>query len=180
MGIWTFISDKFFGYKGELSMYRILVYTGGVYRFNEIVELVEDNGGIVLKRDEFHISRGDYFISQEIHVIIVIPEEAFEELQNLTKELKGDLELIELEYEQKIAIISLIPVYNLLSLTETWRDADTLKGMIECPCLNDVCMEYDEISCFEDMEKTLDIMCKMEIAEDRIASGIREYRLKKD
>ena len=161
-------------------MYRILVYTGGVYRFNEIVELVEDSGGIVLKRDEFQISRGDYFISQEIHVIIVIPEEAFEELQNLTKELKGDLELLELDYEQKLAIISLIPVYNLLCLAETWEDADTLKGMIECPCLNDVCKEYDEISCFEDMEKTLDNMCKMEIAEDRITSGIREYRLKED
>lgn len=161
-------------------MYMILVYTGGVYRFNEIVELVEDSGGIVLKRDEFQISRGDYFISQEIHVIIVIPEEALEELQNLTKELKGDLELLKLEYKQKLALISLIPIYNLLSLAETWVDADTLNGMIECTCLNDVCREYDKISCFEDMEKTLDNMCKMEIAEDRIASGIREYRLKKD
>ena len=161
-------------------MYRILVYSGGVYKFNEIEELVEDSGGIVLKRDEFQISRGAYFISHEIHVIIVIPEEALEELQTLTKELKGDLELLELEYEQKIAIISLIPVYNLLSLAETWVDADTLQGMIECPCINDVCREYGEISCFEDMEKTLDNMCKMEIAEDKISNGIRQYRLKKD
>ena len=51
----------------------ILGYSSGVYRFNEMVEFVEDNGGIVLTRDEFHISRGAYFISQEVHVILVIP-----------------------------------------------------------------------------------------------------------
>lgn len=43
-------------------MYKILVYSGGVYRFEEVLECVEDIGGIVLKRDEFNISRGSYFI----------------------------------------------------------------------------------------------------------------------
>ena len=108
-------------------MYKILGYTGGVYRFNELVEFVEDNGGIILKRDVFEISRGAYFISQEIHVIIVIPEEVLKDLEVIVEELKGDIEYLELEDEQKTAVISLLPVYNVLSCSGTWVEVKTLE-----------------------------------------------------
>jgi hypothetical protein len=159
-------------------MYKILVFNGGVYRFDEIVEFVEDSGGIIIKRDEFHISRGAYFISQEIHVIIVLPEEDLEELKIFVKDLKGDIVDLEVENEQRIAIISLVPVYNLLSRVETWVDLETLKAMVECPCLIDVCKEFEDFSCTQELEKTLESMCRMEIAENRLNSQTKEYRLK--
>jgi len=63
-------------------VYILLGYSSGVYRFNEMVEFVEDDGGIVLTRDEFHISRGSYFISQEVHVILVIPQESLNDVKD--------------------------------------------------------------------------------------------------
>ncbi len=160
-------------------MYKILGYSGGVYRFDEVLETVEDAGGIVLNRDEFHISRGDYFISQEVHVIIVIPEEGVEDIKSIAAELKGDLEELDVDRLQKKSVMSIIPVYNLLCQTTLWVDVKTLEDMIVCPCMIGVCKEFEEFSCYDKMEKTLDSMCRMEIAEYRQSNGKREYRLKK-
>jgi methyl coenzyme M reductase subunit C-like uncharacterized protein (methanogenesis marker protein 7) len=160
-------------------MYKILGYSSGIYRFDELIEFVEDSGGIVLNRDEFHISRGSYFISQEVHVIIVIPEEALDDLKNFAKELKGDIEELEVEEEQKIAVISVIPVYDILSHVGSWVNIETLEEMVEYPSITDICQEFEGFSCTEDIEKTLDAMCRMEIAENRRSSGNREYRVKK-
>ena len=157
-------------------MYKILGYSGGVYRFNEIIEFVEDNGGIILKRDVFEISRGAYFISQEVHVIIVIPEEALNDLKIIVEELKGDIEYLELEDEQKIAVISLLPVYNVLSCSGRWVDMKTLENMIQCPCLGDVCNELKGVTCIK-LEKTLNAMCRMGIAEKRISGENKEFHL---
>ena len=157
-------------------MYKILGYSGGVYRFNEIIEFVEDNGGIILKRDVFEISRGAYFISQEVHVIIVIPEEALKDFKVIVEELKGDIEYLKLEDEQKIAVISLLPVYNVLSCSGTWVEIKTIENMIQCPCLSDVCNELKGLSCIN-LEKTLDALCRMGIAEKRITGENKEFHL---
>ena len=157
-------------------MYKILGYSGGVYRFNEIIEFVEDNGGIILKRDVFEINRGAYFISQEVHVVIVIPEEDLNDLKIIVEELKGDIEYLDLGDEQKNAVISLLPVYNVLSCSGRWVDMKTLENMIQCPCLIDVCNELKGVTCIE-LEKTLDAMCRMGIAEKRITGENKEFRL---
>ena len=159
-------------------MYKILVYNGGVYRFDELVEFVEDVGGLVLKRDDFHVSRGAYFISQEVHVIIVIPEEVTEDLEAMAADLMGDIEVLDVEYPDKINVISLIPVYNILSREAGWIDLDLINDKLECPCVNGVCQEFEKSACLTDVEKTLEAMCRMEIAESRNANGGVEYRLK--
>ncbi len=158
-------------------MYRILGYTGGVYRFNELVEMVEDIGGIILKRDDFQISRGAYFISQEMHVIIVIPEESLKDLKNIANELKGDIEELDVDDEQKVGVISLLPVYNALSCAGNWTDIETLNDLIQCPCINGVCTELNEDSCIK-LEKTLEAMYRMEIVEKRLNGEDKEYRLR--
>jgi hypothetical protein len=158
-------------------VYILLGYSSGVYRFNEMVEFVEDDGGIVLTRDEFHISRGSYFISQEVHVILIIPQESLNDVKDLAKELQGDIEYLDVEKEQKINVLSIIPVYNLLSYKGSWVDLETMKNIIECPCITEVCKEFEE-TCLEDMEKTLDAMKRMDIVETRDSSGIIEYKLK--
>ncbi|MGB7968671.1 MAG: methyl-coenzyme M reductase family protein [Methanobacterium sp.] len=158
-------------------MYILLGYSSGVYKFNEMVEFVEDVGGIVLTRDEFHISRGSYFISQEVHVILVIPEEALSDVKEFAKELKGDIEYLDVDREQKINVLSIIPVYNLLSHEGSWVDIETLQDIIECPCITEVCKEF-EGTCLEDMDKTLDAMKRMDIVETRDLLGVIEYKLK--
>ncbi len=158
-------------------VYMLLGYSSGFYRFNEMVEFVEDAGGIVLTRDEFHISRGSYFISQEVHVILVIPQEVLKDLKVFAKELQGDIEYLKVEKEQQINVISIIPVYNLLSHEGSWMDIKTMKNIIECPCITEICKEF-EGTCLVDLEKTLDAMKRMDIIETRDSSGIMEYKLK--
>ncbi len=158
-------------------MYKILGYSSGIYRFNELVEFVEDIGGIVLKRDEFHITRGSYFISQEVHVILVIPEQVFEDLNIFAKELKGDIEELEVEKEQKLDVLSILPVYNILSYEKYWMDIQTLESKMECPCITAICKESED-SCILNLEKTLDAMIRMDIVENRIETGVKEYKLK--
>lgn len=158
-------------------MYKILGYSSGIYRFNELVEFVEDIGGIVLKRDEFHITRGSYFISQEVHVISVIPEQVFDDLKIFAKELKGDIEELEVEKEQKIDVLSILPVYNILSYEKYWMDLQTLESKMECPCITAICKESKD-SCILNLEKTLDAMLRMGIVENRIKTGVKEYKLK--
>jgi hypothetical protein len=159
-------------------MYKIIGYSGGVYRFDEVVECVEDAGGIVINRDEFNVSRGSYFIAQEVHVIIITPEEGLNDIKTISSELKGDIEELNIDDEIKLATISIIPVYNLLSREGSWVDIDTIESMIDCPCINGICQEFDSISCIKNLEKTLTDMCRMEIAEKR--TGTNQYRLKKD
>ncbi len=159
-------------------MYQILLYNGGVYRFNEIVEHVEDMGGIILKKDKFHISRGSYFISEEIHVIIISPEQAVSEIETISKDVKGQLERLNVEDHEKKTLISILPIYNILSKTGKWTSIDAIEEMIECPCLVEVCKEFESVSCIDDKQKTLENMCLLEIAEQRIKSEKKEYRLK--
>lgn len=161
-------------------MYKILVYSGGVYRFDEVIECVEDIGGIVLKKDEFNISRGSYFISQEVHVIIVTPDEGLDELKQIATDLKGDIEELNIDDEIRISVVSILPVYNLLSKAKNWVDINYLEDAIECPCINGVCKEFNDISCHENLKKTLDDMCRMEIAEKRTLSNVIEYRIKEE
>ena len=158
-------------------VYKILGYSSGVYRFNEMVEFIEDIGGIVLTRDEFHISRGSYFISQEVHVILVIPSEVLNDVKIFAKELKGDIEHLEVDTEQKINVLSIIPVYNLLSHHGSWMDIKKMEDIMDCPCITDVCKELEE-TCLVDLEKTLDAMKRMKIVETRDSSGVMEYKLK--
>jgi len=161
-------------------MYSVLVYNGGVYKFDELVEFVEDSGGMVLRRDDFHVSRGSYFIAQEVHVVIISPEEVIPDLEKLAHELKGDIEVIEVEYEDKINLVSLLPVYNILSRQGNWTDIHTIENLLECPCVDGVCQEFKKTACIEDVKKTLEALSRMEITESREIDDILEYRLKPD
>ncbi|MDD3985919.1 MAG: methyl-coenzyme M reductase family protein [Methanobacterium sp.] len=159
-------------------MYKILVYKGGVYRFNEVLERVEDIGGIVLKKYGFNI-RGSYFITQEQLITIIAPGESFYELKQIANELKGDIDEINIDNDIKVAVISILPVYNILSKLGTWMDVNWLKEEIKCPCIDSIRNGFNEIFCLHNLEETLINMCKMEIAEKRTVYSIDEYRLKK-
>lgn len=161
-------------------MYIILGFNGGVYRFDEVKELVDDVGGLIINRDEFSITRGAYFISQEIHVIMLIPEESLVDVESIVQDVKGDIAVLDVEEKYENAIISLIPVYNILSKAGKWVDMETIENMISCPCLNGVCKQIESGSCSMDLSETLDNMCRMELAEERENSNRREYRIRRE
>ncbi len=93
-------------------MYQIMHFRGGIYKFDELVELVEDTGGIVLDKDSFEIIRGDSYLSQEVHVLLVVPENEIKNIKLLISEIKGMVEDIEATKDQYVLFLSYISIYD--------------------------------------------------------------------
>jgi putative methanogenesis marker protein 7 len=63
-------------------MYEVLMYDGGVYRVNELYELVEDVGGFVIQKTQIQV---------QILVTMAIPEEERSAIEAKTRELGGKI-----------------------------------------------------------------------------------------
>lgn len=161
-------------------MYEILLFNGGVYRFDELVEFVEDIGGMMLRKDSFEVSRGEYFLSEQIQVLLVIPQRESGTLRSLTEDIRGQIQELKIENHIKSSILSSLSVYDVLSRTGSWINAEELKNQIECPCYATSCNESPSADCTLDkFDELLMDMCTMEIAEYRVSDDGVEYRLKK-
>ncbi|MEN6574447.1 methyl-coenzyme M reductase family protein [Methanobacterium aggregans] len=158
-------------------MYKILLFSGGAYKFKELVEFVEDIGGIVFREERLQISRGTYFLREEVRVMIALPENELENLGAVVKELKGHLQDLELEHELTAIINFYISIYNILSI-EGWSTAESIETNMKCPCCIKICSEMDFNVCAGEFRELLDGMCGMDLLEYRLLHGEREYRLK--
>lgn len=159
-------------------MYRILLFSGGAYKFNELVEFVEDVGGVAFQEERLQISRGNYFLREEIRVMIAIPENELETLKVRVKELKGHLQDLELEKELMDIVNSYIFIYNLLSMPGGWTKIESIETTFKCPCCIELCSQMDFDHCAGELGQLMDEMCEMDLLEYRISQGEREYRLK--
>jgi len=95
-------------------MYKLLLFTGGIYKFNEFEEFIEDIGGLIIQIDSFKINRGMYFLSEEIKVLIIVPSEEENELKTIAKQIKGNIKTIamkESEIEKIVLIFEIAHVY---------------------------------------------------------------------
>ena len=63
-------------------MYEVLMYDGGVYRINELYELIEDVGGFVIQKTKIQV---------QIVVTMAVPEEEHAVIEEKTAELGGKL-----------------------------------------------------------------------------------------
>jgi putative methanogenesis marker protein 7 len=63
-------------------MYEVLMYDGGVYKVNELYELVEDVGGFIIQKTQIQV---------QIMVTMAIPEEERPAIEAKTKELGGKI-----------------------------------------------------------------------------------------
>jgi putative methanogenesis marker protein 7 len=63
-------------------MYEVLMYDGGVYKVNELYELVEDVGGFVIQKTQIQV---------QIMVTMAIPEEERPAIEAKTRELGGKI-----------------------------------------------------------------------------------------
>ena len=63
-------------------MYEVLMFDGGVYKINELYELVEDIGGFVIQKTQIQV---------QITVTLAIPEEERVTIEEKTRELGGKI-----------------------------------------------------------------------------------------
>ena len=156
-------------------MYEVLHFRGGVYRFDELSEYVEDVGGLVLQRDHFEISRGDYYLSTEVHVILMVPEEELDTLKSMISEN------VETTKEQKIHLFSYLSVYDALNKYDDWTLKENIKSIMVCPCYTMLCEDSGDKECLlnEKFDEILEEMLSNEIIESKIDGEKVFYRLKR-
>ncbi|MCE5214536.1 MAG: hypothetical protein LLF83_07455, partial [Methanobacterium sp.] len=115
-------------------MYEIFLFNGGVYRFNEFKETIEDIGGVVLKEDLFQISRGTYFRAEEIQAMIIIPLQDENIVRSLSDEIKGNLSKLELDEPQLRDILTYVSVCDALIRSGSWMTPSEIETFLECSC----------------------------------------------
>ncbi len=164
---------------GFLQMYKIVLFSGGVYKFDELVETVEDVGGLVLKKDYFHISRGASYLSEEIQVMLIIPEKDVELIELMSQDIKGNISKLELNYSQVNNILTYLSVYNVLSRTDSWMTINEIKDLIQCPCPSLLCQISDNENCvYDELNDSLPNLCLQGVVISRKQDNKTEYQLK--
>jgi hypothetical protein len=162
-------------------MYKILLFSGGVYRFKDMVETVEDVGGLVLRKDQFEISRGSSYLSDEIQVMLIVPETEKEIVESLCSDIKGQIEEPDVDEPDKHILLTYIPIYNALSRANSRITLEKIYDLIECPCLSLFCENSQDESCvIDELEETLNKLCEQGIAEKKEINGKIQYCLYKD
>lgn len=159
-------------------MYEIYLFRGGVYRFDELKEAVEDLGGLVLKKDYFHISRGVSFLAEEVEVMLMVPLQDETIIKSLSSDIKGRLDKLEFEDINISDILGYISVCDALIRSGTWMTIDEIRNYLECPCAGQLCSEQEiEICVLDNLEETLSKFCQEKILKSRKRNGEDEYSL---
>lgn len=157
-------------------MYEIFLFTGGVYRFDELKETVEDHGGLVLKEDLFHIRRGVSFLANEVEAIIIIPAEDGDIIRSFSKEIKGHLEKLDLDEFKKKDVLTYISVWDALIKSGDWMTSEEIEDMMECPCPAQLCEQEGKICILDEIDEALENFCKDGILRSRKRKKT-EYKL---
>ena len=162
-------------------MYEIIHFRGGLYKFDELSEYVEDIGGLVFNKDHFEIIRGTSYLSTEVHVLLMIPENELDQINSIISEIKGTYENIKITPDQKINFFAFLPIYDVLNKKESWIEKEELKELLVCPCLTNLCKlkENDECILNEEFNEILEEMITNEIVETKIDNDKIFYRLNK-
>lgn len=159
-------------------MYQVLLYSGGIYKFDEFVEFIEDCGGLVLKKDSFYISRGDYYLGEEIRVLIIIPTPEKEKTVQMAQELKGKIESVDLEFEEKSKILSCLVVYDLLNNNLKPLEKEKIDENLACHCNLQICEDSQRKCFFPDLEEIIETMVDLQLLTVQVKKGKKEYLLK--
>jgi len=157
-------------------MYKIVLFSGGPYRFEEFEEYVEDIGGLVLKKDRFNVSRGEYFLVEEVKALTIIPEEEEEQLKTIVTGIKGFIQELPFDEDKERRILLCMLLHDLLTRNPQWMGEEEIEEKITCPCEIKLCENSPE--CFVDITEVLDAMVEMELLEERDNKGMAEYRIK--
>jgi hypothetical protein len=158
-------------------MYEIILFSGGVYKFDELKETVEDLGGLVLRKDHLQISRGESYLAEEIQVMIIIPEHDADLIEVISQDIKGTVDKLNLKKSERNIVLTYLSIYNVLSQTDSWITIEEIKDLIECPCPAQLCQNTEKCA-LEELKSSIDKLCQQEIVKSRKTNKQIEYRLK--
>ncbi|BBL61455.1 MAG: hypothetical protein ISP01_00735 [Methanobrevibacter arboriphilus] len=99
-------------------MYELLLFTGGIYKFNEFKEFIDDLGGLIIEMESFKVSRGMYFLSEEVKVLILVPIGEKKEITHFAKKIKGSIEPVLMEEKECEKVILIFEIYKKLKINE--------------------------------------------------------------
>lgn len=158
-------------------MYKILIYSGGLYKFDEFIEFIDDLGGLVLKSDKLHLSRGEYFLSEEIQALTIIPSEEKHNAEIVAKNLKGSINIPDVEKENRIKILSCLTLHDILSKSSHGLNKGQIINEIMCPCNSKICSENEEDCLLNYLDEILEGMIQMEMIEKHIIEKEIVYKI---
>lgn len=114
-------------YNNQRIMYKILHFSGGVYKFDLLAEHVDDVGGLLIQESYLQKSRGSYFLSEEIQVIFIVPHNEVSSIELLASEIKGEIQEMEIEEHLKSNLINSMNIYNIICKAGDWITTDSIK-----------------------------------------------------
>lgn len=85
-------------------MYIPLLFTGGVYRHDEIEDLVDDLGGFIIQKN---------FAQTEVTISFIVPEEDVEKIREKAAELKGEIKEAPLVGTEIAVVVPTISIHHL-------------------------------------------------------------------
>lgn len=143
-------------------MYTIMVFSGGPHNFHEFQEFVEDAGGIILRRDVFTVSRGQYFLRNELRVLCIIPRDEEEATVETARRVKGEVERADIDRDTEKRILSCLSIHDALCVKGDWTAPPEI--------MSDSDLDGDNLD-------VLETMVEMELLEKRVIDGKIEYRV---
>jgi hypothetical protein len=155
-------------------MYKILHFSGGVYKFDLLAEHVEDVGGLLFQENHLHISRGTSFLSEEIQVIFIVPPNELFSVRDLASAIKGEVEEVDIEEPLKSNLITSLAIYNILCKTDDWLNQDIISESYEFnPIENgfresgdDNELHGDDDNLQDNLKECLDLMLSLELIKN--------------
>jgi len=116
-----------------ITMYELALFTGGVYKFDEFEEFIDDIGGLIIEMESFKFNRGMYFLSEEMRVLVLIPEKEHDEVQNLVKQIKGAIEPVLMEDTELEKVILIFEIYKIFKINEDMDFESLISSLSEDP-----------------------------------------------
>jgi len=167
----------------DVNMYELLLFTGGVYKFDEFKEFIDDIGGLIIEMESFKVSRGMYFLSEEMKVLIIVPKEEKQIIKDFAKKIKGNIEPVLMENKEIEKIILIFEIHRKLQITEFMNIKDIINHLLDKPDfinIKDCSLENmcDENGFLEKINEILILMEEMNIIEKFEKDKLIHYQIK--
>jgi len=165
-------------------MYELLHFNGGVYKFDDFKEFIEDIGGLIIEMESFKISRGMYFLSEEMNVLIIVPKEEKENVNSFAVKIKGRIESVLMENKEIEKAIIIFEIYKKLQINDSINIDTITRYLLDKPDfinINKYSLEniIDKNDFPEEISELLILMEKMNIIEKFKKDNLVHYKNKK-
>lgn len=165
-------------------MYELLLFTGGIYKFDEFKEFIDDIGGLIVEMESFKVSRGMYFLSEEMKVLIIAPEEEKELIKDFAKKIKVNIEPVLMEDKEIEKVILIFEIHKKLQITKNINIENIIEYLLDNPDFIKIKNCNSENICNENtfdekIKELLILMEEMNIIEKIEKENLIHYQIKR-